>query len=230
MISEIELVALEHLNDREYQSIKNIFDDSFSVEERVPFEDLSNWLDSQKENARPFLGGVKKDGEMVGLVSFLYFVNQNLVYCAYLAIRGDQRGKGIGEWTCEQMLAKSAEIAKQARGEWPRFAFWEVRDPADAPDQAEEVYRQRRIEFYKKVGAYPLPVNYICPPVSAGQPPVKYLLMVRTFPPGRMISRDEAVEAVWTGLVTINKSDPDSENVKIGERSIDVLYRSNNSL
>jgi GNAT superfamily N-acetyltransferase len=159
-------------------------------------------------------------GEVAGLAFFGYFRRQNLGYFAYLATRTDLRGRGLGAWLCGQVFEAVRQLAQAEAGADPRLIFWEVRRPEDAADEAEAERRRRRIAFYERLGARLLPIDYTCPPVTEGQPPVAFTVMARTYPPARPLTCEEALDVALTGLIEANGAEMGDEYTTAAVRSV----------
>jgi GNAT superfamily N-acetyltransferase len=163
--------------------IKAIYTASFEDDERMPFDELWQWLKNQRGDFVATLGAFVAGEDVVGMGSAIYFANRNIGYLVYLAVREDLRGYGYGREIVQYLVSWIRRSASEMAGISPPVIFWEVRNPGDAPDETEKVHRQGRIKFYASLGAQVLPVAYTCPPVQPGQPEVNYLLMVLADPP-----------------------------------------------
>ena len=114
----------------------------------------------------------------------------------------------------QAVLQGMDDLMKKATGQPPLAAFWEVRSLEDAPDEIEYQHRLRRIRFYQRFSAVPLPVDYLCPPVAPGQPEVRFTLMAVTYPPGQPLNLEMQRQIVLAGLVKMEGADLQSEYVQ----------------
>ncbi len=219
-IMEPLLIPLTRPETPEARAAQVIYDAAFEADERVPWERLWAWIVAPGDNIQPVFWAVSLAGEVVGLAVFGLFRRQNLGYLAYLATRPDLRGRGLGAWLCEQVFAALRRLAQAAHAGDPPLVFWEVRRPEDAPDAAEAEQRRRRIAFYARLGAEPLPLDYTCPPVAEGQPFVAFTVMARTDPPGRPLTRAEALAVALTGLIEANGAEPEDDCVAAAVASV----------
>jgi GNAT superfamily N-acetyltransferase len=192
-----------------YYSTKSIYNTSFDEEERVPFDKLFHSLTSFRDNAHGTIGAYMDGQKVIGMGSAIYFHKKNMGYLAYLAVDAELRCQGYGQQITQQLLEWINNSARET-GHSPRATFWEVRDPLEALDKNQRILRRRRIKFYRRLGAKVIPVRYVTPPVSDGLPEVPYLLMVKTLPLGKKLTRQEVMDIVWLGLVEVNGVKPES--------------------
>lgn len=203
-----------------YPAARAIYEEAFEPEEKVPFEGL--WFAARRGGEDPethFLGLLEGE-QLVGTAWFCTFPAERLGYLGYIAIAAADRGKGYGEILLRTVLQQMRDRLMDTSGQPPLAVFWEVRDPADAPDEAERIHRLRRIRFYEKFGAQCLPVDYLCPPVAPGQPEVRFTLMAVTFPPGQPLAAESLRRIALTGLVRLEGADPAGEYVRRALQSI----------
>ena len=77
---------------------------------------------------------------------------QNLVLLDYFAIHPGCRGKGYGSRVLSQLVNKRLPY-------WVRAMYVEIEDPATATTPAQAQLRQRRLQFYTRLGAVPCGVG-----------------------------------------------------------------------
>ncbi|MCX6031806.1 MAG: GNAT family N-acetyltransferase [Chloroflexi bacterium] len=220
MNAEPQLILLTHPGAPEARAVRGLYDATFADDERVPWERLWPWYVMPDDGFCAVFWAVTLAEEVAGLAFFGYFRRPNLGYLTYLAIRPDLRGQGLGGWLCGQVFEAVRQMAQAERGTDPRLTFWETRRPEDAADAAEAELRRRRIAFYERQGGRPLPIAYTCPPIAAGQPEVAFTVMARTYPPGRPLTADEALDVALTGLIEANAAEPESAYVTAAVRSV----------
>jgi GNAT superfamily N-acetyltransferase len=207
-----------------------IYQQSFDDDERVPFDRVLTEACSPEAGQTGFFGVVIDQGQVVGMGSSRYFKEDNVGYLDYLAVRPTMRERGVGSWLCNQLFDWVETQALRFSGILPRFTFWEVRNPVDTISQVERERRLKRVHFYQQLGADALPIDYTCPPVGDGFSEVPYVLMVRTYPPGKLIRRVDALDLVRLGLVTVNQADPRGRLVASALRSVDRYWPPSGSL
>jgi GNAT superfamily N-acetyltransferase len=204
-----------------FQEVKDIYLAAFGVDERIKFEELLQWLGRKEAGKQGRLWAFQDGARTVAMGSAMYFPEQRMGYLPYLAVRGSLRGRGYGRLMTEFLLEWIRQRGREQTGKDPRMAIWDVRDPDETTAAAEKAIRNRRIDFYCRLGAESLPIAYTYPPVAEGQPAVADRLMVYTYPPGGRISRQDALDVAWVGLIVINHYTPDSIYFKDALASID---------
>lgn len=109
-----------------------------------------------------------------------YYADTRLGFLAYLAIRQDARGQGLGAWLFGHVLDQVARDALALGGPPAQGLCWEVERPALAADEPERQLRARRIRFYERLGARLIePIDFVAPPLRPDLPAVPYHLMFR---------------------------------------------------
>jgi len=116
-------------------------------------------------------------------------------FLVYLAVDAQHRSGGIGSRLFEHAWS-TAETAAARRGSELLGMIWEIDDPQRATDDAERKRRERRREFFMRLGGTPLPAAYQQPPVN-GPEPVPMLLMWRGKPGRARPPVPELVRAVY---------------------------------
>jgi hypothetical protein len=169
-VAGLVVKSIDTLSEEQIARVQVIYDDAFSPDLRVPFNELS----------RPGLADltlVAMDGDTpVGFAVLRLLGSVEWTFLRYFAIAGHRRSQGLGRqfW---QLLQQS--LRKES---WPLYIIFEVEDPGEAPgDEAEQVVRERRISFWTACGARLLPASgYVLPDYtgSGGTEPV--LLMAAT--------------------------------------------------
>jgi len=199
---------------------RSLYVQAFEPEEKTPFDGL--WAAARQAPGEVdvhFLGLLEGE-ELLGTAWFCTVPAERLGYLGYIAIAAAERGRGYGETLMRAVLVGIEDMLKAVTGQPPLATFWEVRSLEDAPDETEYQLRQRRIRFYQRFGAEPLPVDYLCPPVAPGQPEVRFTLMAVTYPPGQPLPSQTVRRIALTGLVKMEGADPESETVRRALASI----------
>jgi GNAT superfamily N-acetyltransferase len=222
----LRLIPLTNAATTEALAVCALYEAAFEPDERAPWDGLWDWLRAPGGAFQAtFWALTRAEGPaVIGLCLCGYFPRPNLGYLAYLAVDAAERGQGHGAWLFGQALAEIERLARAACGRPPRLAFWEVRRPEDAPDDAERVHRARRIGFYERLGGQTLPLAYTCPPVAAGQPPVRFTIMARTWPPRGALDRQTATDVALTGLIGANGAHMGDACVAAALRSVDAAW------
>ena len=205
-----------------YEAAREIYNASFADDERVPFDALVRWLAA--DDWQSALGVLVDVGKVVAMGSVVFFADYRMGYLPYLAVRDGLRGRGYGQTLVASLLDWVRERSQKTTGQAPRLTFWDVRDPEETNREAEKVIRQRRIEFYRRLGGEVLPIAYTYPPVAEGQPAVKSLLTACTYPPGKAISRQDALDVAWLVCVVASHEEPQNKYHKAALASIDLNW------
>ena len=120
-------------NNKDYQTIKELYDSSFPDDERIPWQRIVSQLDESRQ-----MHVYYDDQRFVGL-SYV-FIHKNVVYLSYLAVSENLRDRGYG-----------SEILRLIQKEFRDYKIVidiEIVDP-DA-DNYEE--RRKRKDFYLRNG------------------------------------------------------------------------------
>jgi len=202
------------VNDALQPAACAIYEQAFGPEEKVPFAGLWAAARQLQGEVDVHFWGLLEGQDLLGEAWFCTLPAERLGYLGYIAIAAAGRGRGFGEILMQAVLQGMDDLMKKATGQPPLAAFWEVRSLEDAPDEIEYQHRLRRIRFYQRFSAVPLPVDYLCPPVAPGQPEVRFTLMAVTYPPGQPLSLEMQRQIVLAGLVKMEGADLQSEYVQ----------------
>ncbi len=133
----LEFRRIRRCDDPLFAATEALFMASFPVEERRPAASLHRAV--QQEERFSWWAVIEHD-EAVGLLAHWDF--PKLIYVEYLAVRADQRGRGVGSRLMENWLKEQT-----------RPVVLEVEPPTDAE-------RRRRVAFYEHLGFVLLPDPY----------------------------------------------------------------------
>ncbi len=137
---------------------KDIYEASFPVDERRPWENLKKMITGKHEYFRAY--SIIVNSQFVGFITVWEF--PEAIYIEHFATDSSLRGLGIGSEALRK-LTSSASLP----------VVLEV-EPADSSDTA-----RRRIAFYRRHGFRDLPdFKYIQPPYSAELSPLPMTLMI----------------------------------------------------
>jgi ribosomal protein S18 acetylase RimI-like enzyme len=207
------LLPLEKTNRHVLTAVNAIYQEAFEPEERISFDALVEWATRPSDHYLPQFRVVMDGGEVKGMATFGYAVQERMGYLAYIGIRNDLRGQGLGEWMCRQAFEELEATGRKLHNQPPVCTFWETRDPRDSLDEVTRQHRLRRQRFYQKLGAHTLPMMYLTPAVEEGFPDVACQVMVYTYPPGRPLTYQEVKTVGLTGLIMFNGAAPNSQYV-----------------
>ncbi|MGW7682841.1 GNAT family N-acetyltransferase [Kribbella sp. NPDC054772] len=201
-----ELESLAHAGAAAVTAAERIYVDAFPVRQRERFASL---LESIRDGE--VLGWVQvENGAPIGIAVVLPLESLAWDFLEYFAIDGSIRSKGHGS---------ALWAAMNQRPEIRRLIF-EVEDPADAHDTEERTIRERRIAFYRRVGAELVEgVEYVVPDVQ-GTGDERLLLMWHD--PDRVgLDRQTLAEVVTALYVEGYGLSPDHKLLSAALQSLD---------
>lgn len=111
---------------------------------------------------------VKQDGEWAGVRVFSYITSRSFGHGAYIGLKSNHRGRGLGNWLVGQTLAQLDEDARKFGKEGAIGYLVEVERPMDAYNEEEREYRRKRLEFHRRCGGIVLPISYTEPVMIEG--------------------------------------------------------------
>lgn len=215
------IVSFADPENKNYQvAARRIYEDAFEAEEKVPFAGICQSAGRSQAGVGIHFWGLVEGDTLLASAWFCALPEECLGYLGYLAAAPEFRSQGYGDLLMKKVLEELERNLLAFTGQAPLAVFWEVRSPEDAPDEEERLLRLRRIRFYQRFGAEPLPVDYLCPPVAPGQPEVRFILMAVTYPPGQPLGSDDLRRIALAGLVKMEGADPQSKYVQRALASI----------
>jgi GNAT superfamily N-acetyltransferase len=149
-MADLTCSSLRDLDDRQRDSVRSIFEEAFPAWEREPFDDLA----SREATGIGTPVVMVDSGQPVALAVTSCIDSVGWSYLEYFAVAADRRGRGVGGqlW---RAVVRDLTVRDQ-----PGRVVLEVEDPAEVPPGSPEArQRQRRIRFYERQGARPLPVR-----------------------------------------------------------------------
>jgi len=165
------------------QQVRWIYEQSFPVEERDPFENMLQAI-LRREQAGPeecenchFQVAVEGD-QAAGAAFFNYYPKTRMGFIAYLAVHPTRRNGGLGAQLYHHLVECVAEEARTS-GSGPAVGVvFEVEPPELGVDADEQALRRRRIGFYQRNGAVVVSdLALIAPPLGHGLPEMPYEIM-----------------------------------------------------
>jgi len=191
-MENIQIEEINSITDSFLNQIKIVYESSFRIDERVPWELLEYELKKKRRQSEGIqhLFSIYNENEIVGFgISIFYW---EFTYPAYIAIEKNYRNKGIGS----QLVMKIKDIAFNDAEEYkvsPLILF-EVEKPELAQNSDEEKEIFNRIKFYQKFNATFLDVEYIEPPLLGKELPM-YLAMISS-PEINYVNSDSLIQYV----------------------------------
>jgi GNAT superfamily N-acetyltransferase len=183
-----------------------IYEAAFPVEEREDIPDLAEAIRRQAvapvsaDYVHHFWAAVQRD-TVCGFARFTYFADTRLAFMAYMAIRAEARGQGLGSQLFRRVVDQVTRDAIAMGGPPALGLCWEVERPRDAATSGERNLRERRIRFYLRLGAQLIgQVDFQAPPLRPGLPAIPYHLMFQASSPATALTRPLLVAVIETVL------------------------------
>jgi ribosomal protein S18 acetylase RimI-like enzyme len=183
----IEFYELRDIDCPDFQAAIEIYEAAFPPSELIAIDVFSKRVDRGDYQ----LWVCQQDNRVAFMAILCQPIVDRFVLLGYIATHPDYRNKGIGSDFFETILPKLQQQSQSL--------LLEVENPNDGDDRA---LRQRRVNFYRRLGAKTLKnVRYILPALSGGEP-TEMILMVAPAREGDRISGEE-VRQLITELYTI---------------------------
>ncbi|MDD1777980.1 MAG: GNAT family N-acetyltransferase [Candidatus Helarchaeota archaeon] len=193
-MKDIEIEEIKSAAEYPLTKIRELYESSFRIDERVPWEFFEYDLKKKRRKAEGLLHlfGIRTGTETIGFgISIFYW---EFTYPAYIAIEKKYRNKGIGS----QLVMEIKEVAFRDAKKYkvaPLILF-EVEKPELARNQEEKSAIFNRIKFYQKFNAIFLDVDYIEPPLLGKELPM--YLVILTAPEINSVKSEALVRYIKT--------------------------------
>jgi GNAT superfamily N-acetyltransferase len=177
--SGLDITELESLQGAVAVEALALYYEAFPIEEQETLKELeSTVLHPVGDSFQHHFWAVTKHDQVEAIAVFSSYTRPRMGYLRFLAVRADLRGGGIGSRLLHDATYQVHEDGIVATGSPYLGLCLEVERPETALTPEETEKRERRIRFYERNGAFPVPaINLIAPPVTPGQPPVPYHLL-----------------------------------------------------
>jgi hypothetical protein len=192
---------IDALSHEQLARVREIYEDAFRPELRVPFGELTRPGDIDQTFV------ALEDTAPAGFAALRLLGSVEWSFLRYFAIAGERRGQGLGRqfW---QLLHQS--LREKA---WPTCIIFEVEDPLEAAgDEAERVIRERRISFWAACGGRLVPASeYVLPDYAASGTTEPVLLMAAAPAAAPAVQGDrlrKLVLAIYTDRYGMAPDDP----------------------
>jgi hypothetical protein len=198
---DLVVESIDALSERQRDLARVIYEDAFSAELRVPFDELT-LLGSTDQTF------VALDGKTpVGFAALRLLSSVQWSFLRFFAIDADRRSQALGSrfWQLLQPVLQTKA--------WPANTVFEVEHPEEeSVREAERVIRERRIRFWTACGARLLPAtSYMQPDYTASGVTEPMLLMSATpaaVEPPRGNELRALVRAIYTDRYGMSADDP----------------------
>ena len=223
-MTELVFTDLVALDDAQRERVRVIYEEAFPEWERGPFDQL---VAAARRGERHDLVALDA-GLPVAFAALARLQEVDCMYLEYLAVADDRRGQSLGTTMWGQLLAVLAD-----RDEPLRLVF-EVEHPeADGIAPTEAELRRRRIHFYERLGAAPLPYpGYLVPNLVDGGTEPMQLMYADCSPAPQPRPRGEAVRQLVLALyaagydlakdhpLVVRAREASTEGVEVGHGSL----------
>ncbi|MGB3557444.1 MAG: GNAT family N-acetyltransferase [Geitlerinemataceae cyanobacterium] len=175
---------VKEIESSDFQAAIEIYEKAFPDRERVT---ISSLVDRIRSNTYQVF--VKKEDNRVIFMAVLCKpILEEFVLLGYLATHPDFRNRGLGTLFVNDTLEKLRSRSQ--------YLLLEVEDPHIGFDTE---LKQRRVNFYRRLGAKQLKnVRYILPPLSGGESTEMILMLAPQYPANRILG--ERVKQLITQL------------------------------
>lgn len=166
----IKFSEIKDISHKDFEEAMRIYETSFPSNERQSKNTIEKRI--QENLYRMFIGHLK---DRIVFMALLYpLKNTDFVLLDYMVTHESFRGKGIGAKFIKKILKKIK----------PNHLIFEVENPKYGNNKEQ---RERRVKFYKRVGAKEMKnVGYILPPLSGNTPTEMILMILPSYDDGRM--------------------------------------------
>jgi GNAT superfamily N-acetyltransferase len=174
--------------------------------------------------AGDFSNGLE-NGTLKGLAIADYHIKSGVGVLAYNTVAPEYRGEGLGRILLDARVELLKEMA-QAYGRELKAVFFEINDPRKISSGQDSIDPAKRMSIYTKMGAFPVPIDYVQPPLAGGGQKCRNLLLMALPLPGKGMPDPETIAEFLDGIyeATIGpgyESDPDLQAMKEQLRSPD---------
>lgn len=167
----IELYEVTDLGSPDYVETIQLYQQLFPLEEQKPLEQVASMIEN-----KTYTLIVARHPSFEGIIGFAFVMfnsDPEFLFIDNIAIREELQGHGFGTSFFKSLIERQSA---QSLG-----VFLEIEIPELAADDADRIVREKRIEFYQRLGCIPLEnVDYLFP--RKGEAPLPLLLMFRPSP------------------------------------------------
>lgn len=177
-LSTVHLVELTDINDDLLLPWLDIYERSFAPEEKEPVSSHLSLLKDKmrgEKTATSMFAAVDGEGQLVGIIKDYVRASSNTCVLWYFATDAELRGKGLGAHIYRLWEAK-------LRAQGIKTLVYEVEIPEEGETPEAQSLSQRRIDFYKRLGAQRLTGIHYMQGVEF-YPPVPMHLMIHALEP-----------------------------------------------
>ena len=172
---ELQLVEIVNLNDDLFLPWLDLFETAFPAPERVLVSSQLQLLRAKMAGATTdhhLLAALDGERALVGMLQYQVLPKIPAAFLWYFAIKPNERSKGLGSQMYQAMLKRLGPAS-------PRAIIFEVEIPDDAPSDEQRRLAERRITFYRRLGARLLGGVHYIQQVGWHQPPIPMHVMLQ---------------------------------------------------
>jgi len=194
MLNFNEISDVKH---RDFEEVMKIYKSSFSAQGREPDNIIRKRI--QEHIFRLMVG--YWEGRAIAMSFFYRLKDKRFFLLAYIAISKKFQNRGIGSKLMKHMLHV---VKKDAKGQ---YLLMEVESPKYGKSREE---KEKRVQFYKRLGAKELKgIYYTFPPHPGNKPTEMILMLIPNYPNGKMNGNlvKKLISMLYTDLYRKDKSD-----------------------
>ncbi len=170
MINMIRFSEIKDTNHKDFEEAMMIYEASFPSNERQSKDTIKKRIEGNLYQM--FIGRLKN--KLVFMALLYPLKNTDFVLLDYMVTDENFRSKGIGAKFIKNILKKIT----------PNYLILEVENPKYGANKEQ---RERRVKFYKRVGAKEMKnVRYILPPLSGNIPTEMVLMVLPNYDEGKI--------------------------------------------
>lgn len=171
------LHELSRLDDPLLLPWLDLYETSFPPNEKVLVSDHLRVLHRKAQGegqGETLLAAVDPAGTLGAMARYEVCRDPDVAWLWYLAVRPELRNRGLGAWIYRHLLGEIAAAGLEA-------ALFEVEIPTLAHSEEERRFAERRIHFYRRLGAFLVEGIDYEQSVGSHCPPTPMHLMVHPF-------------------------------------------------
>jgi GNAT superfamily N-acetyltransferase len=195
--NKLRVSEIMDINDGLLLPWLDLYETAFPPGERVLVSLLLDLLKSKMRGfnqERQLLTASDEKHELVGMAMYELVCEAETAMLRYMAITADQRNLGLGTSLYQEVLRRIEPVAKAL--------LVEVESPDEFETEAGRQLAHRRIQFYRRHGAFLLRgIRYI-QHVGSHQPPIPMYVMVHPFQSINPQTAFELARAVFADSIT----------------------------
>lgn len=152
-----------------YPQVVRLYRSTFAKPLRDPDYVIEENLLEQEQRAPFYLLVFVESEQVLGYAMGHFYADENVGFLAYIAASPAARGKGVGSALYLAFMERCVTDAQRLNGRMPAGICLEAEAPPVWHDAEMEEECRRRLEFYRRLGAEPVPgVDYRLPVSGAG--------------------------------------------------------------